>query len=43
MWVQTNIQELIQEADLDGDGNINYEEFATMLFKVGPNIYVKYS
>lgn len=27
-------QELIEEADLDGDGNINYEEFITMLFKV---------
>ena len=27
-------QELIQEADLDGDGNVNYEEFVTMLFKV---------
>jgi len=26
-------QELISEADLDGDGNINYEEFVTMLFK----------
>ena len=30
-------QELISEADLDGDGNINYEEFVTMLFKVGGN------
>ena len=27
-------QELITEADLDGDGNVNYEEFITMLFKV---------
>ena len=27
-------QELISEADLDGDGNVNYEEFITMLFKV---------
>merc|ERR1719347_2390605 len=26
-------QELMSEADLDGDGNINYEEFITMLFK----------
>merc|ERR1719331_1304433 len=26
-------QELISEADLDGDGNVNYEEFITMLFK----------
>ena len=24
-----------QEADLDGDGNVNYEEFVTMIFKVG--------
>merc|ERR1711892_24822 len=26
-------QELIDEADIDGDGNVNYEEFVTMLFK----------
>ena len=32
-------QELISEADLDGDGNINYEEFITMLFKVGSELY----
>ena len=24
-----------KEADLDGDGNVNYEEFVTMIFKVG--------
>ena len=24
----------MNEADLDGDGNVNYEEFVTMLFKV---------
>ena len=29
-----SIQELILEADIDGDGNVNYEEFVTMLFKV---------
>ena len=29
-----NEQEFMLEADLDGDGNINYEEFVTMLFKV---------
>ena len=28
------LQELIDEADIDGDGNVNYEEFVTMLFKV---------
>ena len=27
-------QELMNEADIDGDGNINYEEFVTMMFKV---------
>ena len=29
-----SIQELIYEADIDGDGNVNYEEFVTILFKV---------
>ena len=28
------MQELMNEADIDGDGNINYEEFVTMMFKV---------
>ena len=27
-------EELINEADIDGDGTVNYEEFVTMLFKV---------
>ena len=31
-------QELISEADLDGDGNVNYEEFVTMLFKVRSHV-----
>ena len=26
-------KEFLLEADLDGDGNINYEEFITMIFK----------
>ena len=31
--VKSNIQELIAEADVDGDGNINYEEFVGTVFK----------
>ena len=30
---ETKFQEFLFEADLDGDGNINYEEFITMIFK----------
>ena len=26
-------QEMIAEADVDGDGNVNYEEFVGMIFK----------
>ena len=26
-------EELVAEADMDGDGNINYEEFVAMLFR----------
>ena len=26
-------QEMINEADMDGDGNVNYEEFVAMIFK----------
>lgn len=29
-------EELISEADIDGDGNINYEEFVTMLLHKKP-------
>ena len=28
-----NCQEMVAEADVDGDGNVNYEEFVLMLFK----------
>ena len=28
--------ELIEEADIDGDGNVNYEEFVTMLLHKKP-------
>ena len=27
-------QEMVGEADMDGDGNVNYEEFVGMLFKL---------
>ncbi len=27
-------KELVREADIDGDGNINYDEFVTLMFKV---------
>ena len=29
----------MNEADLAGDGNVNYEEFVTMIFKVEFTIY----
>ena len=29
---------MVAEADVDGDGNVNYEEFVLMLFK-GVNIF----
>ena len=31
--LSANVQELIAEADVDGDGNINYEEFVGTVFK----------
>ena len=31
--IQLNTQEFLNEADLDGDGIVNYEEFVTMIFK----------
>ena len=34
IFIHFMLQELIDEADIDGDGNVNYEEFVTMLFKV---------
>ena len=39
-WIPLQIlkhQEMVAEADVDGDGNVNYEEFVLMLFK-GVNI-----
>ena len=34
---QEEVDELIGEADIDGDGNIFYDEFAAMIFKVNIN------
>ena len=31
---QEEVEELIHEADIDGDGNIFYDEFIAMIFKV---------
>ena len=31
-------EELIGEADIDGDGNVNYEEFVTMLLHKKPGL-----
>jgi len=33
--------ELIAEADIDGDGNVNYEEFVAMLFREGCALFGK--
>ena len=30
---QEEVEELMSEADIDGDGNVNYEEFVAMLFR----------
>ena len=41
VYLKLNMYSLFfKEADLDGDGNVNYEEFVTMIFKVGLfNVY----
>jgi hypothetical protein len=36
MYQLEESEELIQEADIDGDGNVNYEEFVTMLLHKKP-------
>ena len=33
-------EELIEEADIDGDGNVNYEEFVTMLLLKKPGSHL---
>ena len=33
-----NPQEMTAQADIDGDGNVNYEEFVAMIFK-GVGLY----
>ena len=30
------VDEMIREADVDGDGQINYEEFVMVIFPAGP-------
>ena len=30
---QEETEELVAEADIDGDGNVNYEEFVAMIFR----------
>ena len=31
--VELKYQEMTAQADIDGDGNVNYEEFVAMIFK----------
>jgi len=33
--------ELIAEADIDGDGNVNYEEFVAMIFRESCSLFGK--
>ena len=34
--------ELIAEADIDGDGNVNYEEFVAMIFREVRSVSTSY-
>ena len=39
------VDEMIREADIDGDGQVNYEEFVNVMtskLKVGPKLTIKY-
>ena len=38
IWNSFTLQTMIDEADLDGDGQINYEEFYTMMKSVWSNL-----
>jgi hypothetical protein len=31
------VDQMIKEADLDGDGQVNYDEFVTMMMTIGWN------
>jgi len=33
------VEEMIREADVDGDGQINYEEFVKMMMSKASNIF----
>ena len=36
-----DVQEFVAEADVDGDGSVNYEEFVNMIFR-GVSIIIEY-
>lgn len=38
---QEETEELVAEADIDGDGNVNYEEFVAMIFREGCSLFGK--
>ena len=37
---QEETEELVAEADIDGDGNVNYEEFVAMIFREASSMVV---